>query len=73
MVKDTQTICRLLPKNCLSVFGHYVGLALTAATIIKRRNLEQNLKSKQSNEKLKIKFDVFHFSIISSCLVTSWN
>ena len=28
MVKHTQTIRRLLPTNCLSVFGHFVGLAL---------------------------------------------
>ena len=28
MVKHTQTIRRLLPPNCLSVFDHLVGLAL---------------------------------------------
>ena len=28
MVKRTQTIRRLLPTNCLSVFDHFVGLAL---------------------------------------------
>ena len=28
IVKHTQTICRLLPTNCLSVFDHIVGLAL---------------------------------------------
>ena len=28
MVKHTQTICRLLPTNCLSVFDHFMGLAL---------------------------------------------
>ena len=27
MVKHTQTIRRLLPINCLSVFVHFVGLA----------------------------------------------
>ena len=27
-VKHTQTIRRLLPTNCLSVFNHFVGLAL---------------------------------------------
>ena len=26
MVKHTQTIRRLLPMNCLSVFDHFVGL-----------------------------------------------
>ena len=28
MVKHTQTIRRQQPTNCLSVFGHFVGLAL---------------------------------------------
>ena len=28
MIKHTQTICRLLPTNCLSVFDYFVGLAL---------------------------------------------
>ena len=28
MVKHTQTTCRQQPTNCLSVFGHVVGLAL---------------------------------------------
>ena len=28
MVKHTQTICRLLPMNCVSVFEHFVGLAV---------------------------------------------
>ena len=28
MVKYTQTIRRLLPTNCLSVFDHFVGLPL---------------------------------------------
>ena len=28
MVKHTQAIRQLLPTNCLSVFNHFVGLAL---------------------------------------------
>ena len=28
MVRYTQTIGRLLPKNCLSVLDHFLGLAL---------------------------------------------
>ena len=27
MAKHIQTICRLLPTNYLSVFGHFVGFA----------------------------------------------
>ena len=32
MVKQTQTIRRLLPTNCLSVFNHFVGLTLKGLT-----------------------------------------
>ena len=32
MVKHAQTICRLLPTNCLSVFDHFVALALKRLT-----------------------------------------
>ena len=28
MIKQTRTIRRLLPMNCLSVFDHFIGLAL---------------------------------------------
>ena len=33
MVKCTQTTRRLLPKCCLIVFGHFVGLALKGLTL----------------------------------------
>ena len=32
MVKHTQTIFRLLPKNVLNVFDHFLGLALKVLT-----------------------------------------
>ena len=32
MVKYSQTIPPLLPTNCLSMFDHFVGLALTGIT-----------------------------------------
>ena len=32
MVKHTQTIRRLMPTNCFSVFDHFVGLALKKLT-----------------------------------------
>ena len=34
MVKHTQIIRRLLPKNCLSVFDHFVGLAFKGLNVI---------------------------------------
>ena len=33
MVKYTQTIRRLMPMNCLSVFGHFVGLVLRGLSL----------------------------------------
>ena len=33
MVKDTETIRRQQPTNCLSVFDHFLGLALKGLTI----------------------------------------
>ena len=33
MVKHTQTIRQLLSSNCLSVFDHFVGLALKRLTL----------------------------------------
>ena len=33
MVKHTQNICRQQPTNCLSVFDHFVGLALKGLKI----------------------------------------
>ena len=35
MVKNTQTIRRLLPTNCLIVFDHFVGLALKGLSFVK--------------------------------------
>ena len=34
MVKHTEIIRRLLPTNCLSVFDHFVGLALKELSFI---------------------------------------
>ena len=33
MVNHTQTICWLLPMNCLSMFDHLVGLALKGLSL----------------------------------------
>ena len=33
MVNCTQTNCRLLQTNCLSVFDHFVGLALKGLNV----------------------------------------
>ena len=33
MVNHTQTICWLLPTNCLSMFDHLVGLALKGLSL----------------------------------------
>ena len=35
MVKHTQKICRQRPSNCLSVFDHFLGLALSGLNYVK--------------------------------------
>ena len=42
MVKHTQTIRRLLPKNCLRLFDHFVGLALQGLVHEINKNMERN-------------------------------
>ena len=37
MVKYTETIRRLMPMNCLSVFGHSVGLVLKGLRVLKTK------------------------------------
>ena len=39
MVKHTQTIFWLLPTNCLSVFDHFMGLALKGLTTFAERSI----------------------------------
>ena len=70
MVKHTQTICRQLSMNCLSVFHHFVGFALEGLTPVHRHyNQIINLQVlSNSLEKLKI---VKHFEYRISPFHTS--
>ena len=45
--KHTQTTCHLRPANCLSVFDHFVGLALKGLkiTLVNKENLMAELGS----------------------------
>ena len=38
MVKQTQTIRRLLPTNCLSVFDNFMGLAIKGLAIFRKKH-----------------------------------
>ena len=49
MVKHTQTICWVLPTNSLSVFDHFVGLAL------------KELGHRYKDEKLLLQNQIFLF------------
>ena len=54
MVKHTKTIRWQKPTNCLSVFDHFVGLALKglkgdSGGFRRRKNLEQYVVFKQTN------------------------
>ena len=42
MTKHTQTILRLLPTNCFSVFDRFVGLALKGLTKIHQHFIHMN-------------------------------
>ena len=42
MIKHTQTIRQLLPTNSLSVFNHFVGLALKGLKIVANYVLSMN-------------------------------
>ena len=45
MVKHTQTIHRLLPRKCLSVFDHFVGLEFKGLTQFQPK-IETNLQKR---------------------------
>ena len=71
MVKHIQTICRLLPTNCLSVFYHSVGLALKKSIIFSRalQRLPTKIIHKICRIKTSIKFPMILTNII--CLTFS--
>ena len=49
MVKQTQTICRLLLANSLNVFDHFVGLALKGLSEQKEYD-QSDLPSKSTGQ-----------------------
>ena len=61
MIKHTQTICRQQLTNFLSVFDHFVGLALkglrrdvSPLTEIQYLQIEPSKKKKHTNEDMKV-------------------
>ena len=52
MVKHTETIRRQKPTNCLSVFDHFVGLALKVltGTLSLKTNLVMNRKFRKISD-----------------------
>ena len=52
MVKHTQTICRLLSMNCLSVFDHFLALPLEGLTVWK--HFFEKIKQKHAFKDVKI-------------------
>ena len=66
MVKHTQTVRRLLPTNCLHVFGHFVGLALTGLELFRQIRPKKTftwswliLKKRFCNATISRHFDIF--------------
>ena len=56
MVKHTQTIRREKPTNCLSVFNHFVGLALKGLTVNKASALGVAIRIRYSGIVAKFRF-----------------
>ena len=57
MVKHTQTIRRLLPSNCLSVFDHFVGLALKGLKTLGLQSIKGTVKQIEKaliNDRLRV-------------------
>ena len=59
MVKHTQTIRRLLPTNCLSMFDYFVGLALKGLYLMSCHKEEKYHWSKQ----------LMHFSTVMHLMI----
>ena len=76
MVKHTQTIRRLLPTNCLSVFDHFVGLALKVLDdIISGESMALNVSSALTHFLLMFPFDPLqkHENLWSTKVITLQN
>ena len=43
MIKYFQTICRQQPTNCLSVFDHFVGMALKGLSLFENDHKMQDV------------------------------
>ena len=76
MVKHTQTICRLLPTNCLSVFDHFVGLVLQGLTCfviqLFRKNNLLSLSSLQLKTYSASKRETLHLELVQTSERASW-
>ena len=57
MVKHTQAIYQFLPTNCLSVFDHFVGLAVKGLTVNKNTKTSKSLTNIKAGVKYKA-FDI---------------
>ena len=58
MVKHTQTLCRLLPTNCLTVFDHFVGIVIKGL-IWKESDICEIFKNTYFEEHLQITASIF--------------
>ena len=54
MVRHTQTTRRQKPTNCLSVFDHFMGLALKELKHSNLYKVKKNLKKERQKEKINI-------------------
>ena len=69
MVKHTQTIRQQQPTNCLSVFNHFVGLALKVLTLSMFLQQNNTYRSYDLNHYL---FPMFSFDSTPSLSLGVW-
>ena len=69
MVKRTQTICRLLLTNFLSVFDHFVGLALKSLSAFAKNEEAEDYSELAQTSKMYLFVKIVHEKLHPRCLI----
>ena len=69
MVKRTQTICRLLLTNFLSVFDHFVGLALKSLSVFAKNEEAEDYSELAQTSKMYLFVKIVHEKLHRQCLI----
>ena len=69
MVKRTQTICWLLLTNFLSVFDHFVGLALKSLSVFAKNEEAEDYSELAQTSKMYLFVKIVHEKLHRRCLI----